>query len=269
MSSRRVAGISSFHNLSQSFWASRFEEDHEMGFALVYWTSAELKQIFDWRRLYIAYKDILKSPSEGLGVKNRRRIWYSLDHILEPLKDLLCYEPGYEASVPRVAQHNCTAVISRVSVREDRTSDELRIGSRVLTVNQLRWPQFQSRGQIRIGISLTCFDGRTYVSGIRTWQREDHDERNILQQLGLIIPATESVVSFDPNFLYGLEIALTTSGIVALRFLVRESSGDISYTAGDFTTREVGVARIIKRSDSNISALQLGFDVCTLPFQSV
>ena len=68
---------------------------------------------------------------------------------------------------------------------------------------------------------------------------------------------------FDPHLLDGFEIALTISGIIGLRFLTKSVSGEFAYTTGDFamTTPDVGVARLFRHRESQISAIQIGFDV--------
>lgn len=58
-SSKRVAWMSTLRTLPQSFWASRFAREREMGFALACQSPARLENPTDWRRLYFAFKKSL------------------------------------------------------------------------------------------------------------------------------------------------------------------------------------------------------------------
>ncbi|KAF2761048.1 hypothetical protein EJ05DRAFT_497614 [Pseudovirgaria hyperparasitica] len=269
-SSDRVASISSFHELPQSFWASRFEEEHEMGFALACQASSELGGYIDWRRLYMAFKDSLRGPNEKQGIKNRRRIWHILSNISRPLNDLISNESvhqgGNVGSHRLSGRHTCSPVISAEVIPESHATDVLRIGSRKFGSSWLQWPQSDSSGQIKIGVSFTWFNGRSYVSGLRIWPTCFSGGSVVPQKLGLIIPLTEEVVCFDPCLLDGLEIAITISGIVGLRFLTNSISGVSSHTTGDFgmTTPDVGVSRLFRHHESRIFAFEIGFDICKL-----
>lgn len=266
-SSKRVAGISSFQTLPQSFWASRFEEEHEMGFALAYKAPSRLERHADWRNLYVAFKNSLKSLNEGWGVKNRRRIWHVLKNISDPIIHLINNDPDQQKEDLDNNRHlgsfTCSPVVSAEIMSEDQAQDVLQIGSRRLVVNHLQWPQSGSPGEMRIGVSFTPFNGRSYVSGLRIWRPDYSHDSSESQRLGLIVPSTEKVVSFDPHHLDGFEIALTISGIIGLRFLTKRVSGELAYTTGDFatTTPDVGVARLLRHHENQISAVQMGFDV--------
>ncbi|KAI9698629.1 MAG: hypothetical protein M1820_007428 [Bogoriella megaspora] len=266
-SSKRVAGISLFHKLPQSFWASRFEEEHEMGFALACQAPSELERHTDWRRLYIAFKNSLQSLNEGQGIKNRRRIWHVLSNISKPLNDIMNNELVQQNenvdSHQQSGRYTCSPVISAEVISEDQATDVLRIGSRRLVVDRLQWPQSDSPGQMKIGVSFTWFNGRSYVSGLRIWPSDYPYGSNKSQQLGLIVLSTEKVVCFDSRLLDGFEIALTISGIIGLRFLTNGVLGESAHTTGDFamTTSDVGVARLFRHHESQISAIQMGFDV--------
>ena len=266
-SSKRVAEISSFHKLPQSFWASRFEEKHEMGFALACQAPSELERHTNWRRLYIAFKNSLQSPNEGSGIKNRRRIWHILSNISKPLNDIMNDEPVQRNENADSLQHSghytCSPIISAEVISEDHATDVLRIGSRRLVNDRLQLPQPDSPGQVKIGVSFTWSSGRLYVSGLRIWLADYPYGSNGSQRLGLIVPSTEKVVCFDSHLLDGLEIALTISGIIGLRFLTSDVSGNFAYTTGDFamTTPDVGVARLFRHCESQIAAMQMGFDV--------
>jgi len=82
-------------------------------------------------------------------------------------------------------------------------------------------------------VSFTWFNGRLYVSGLRFWSTSESDGRNKAHKAGLVIPSSEQIVCFDDlNQLVGIDIALTVSGIIGLRFLVQNTSGEDTYTAG-------------------------------------
>lgn len=266
-SSKRVAGISAFHKLPQSFWASRFEEEHEMGFALACQAPSELEEHTDWRRLYIAFKNSLQSLNGGQGIKNRRRIWHVLSNISKPLNDIMNNKLVQGKKIKDSHQHSgrytSSPIVSAEVLPENRATDVLRIGSRRLVVDRLQWPQPDSPGQMKIGVSFTWFNGRSYVSGLRIWPPGYPHGSNESQQFGLIVPSIEKVVCFDSSLLDGFEVALTISGIIGLRFLIKGVSGQSAHTTGDFAmkTPDVGVAKLFRHRVSQISGIQMGFDV--------
>jgi hypothetical protein len=265
-SSKRVARMSSFHELPQSFWASRFDEDREMGFALALQSSPKLEGCTDWRRLYIAFRSYLRSSNEGAGIRNRKRIWHALSNISKPLSDLMNNEPVQQNHSMDSHQHSrcytCGPLVSAEVMLEDQATEVLRIGSRRLRVDRLQWPQSDSLGQMMMGVSFTWFDGRPYVSGLRTWQPSCRGGRQS-QRLGLIIPSKEQVMCFNPYLLRGFEVALTISGIVGIRILTNGIPGESTHATGDFsmTAPDVGIATLLLHSESQLFAIEVGLDV--------
>ncbi|KAF5004172.1 hypothetical protein FDECE_9310 [Fusarium decemcellulare] len=92
LSCRTAACLAKPNHLPESFWASRFAVDKEMGFfSLSIGYDGTLPPISntDWRALYFNIKHSLRNRTDTGGVRNRRRIWHSICHLTRYLVPML------------------------------------------------------------------------------------------------------------------------------------------------------------------------------------
>jgi hypothetical protein len=270
-----VAEIPESALLPQSFWASRFEKESEMGFVFAGQYPSELGKHPDWRRLYLTAKSALRDIDKRPGFRNRKRIWHVLTHISSALIHLLANEPklGHRISwndttlLPHngVVQPKIGRAISGELLSENQTSEELRVGSRILETKNLIWPQHLSSGGLCIAASFIRINSRSYVSGLRVRYPNNLRGKPDISAIGLVIPSTEEAMFLEnPDWLEGLEVAVTVSGIIGLRFLVQSPNGQYSHTAGDFdaTMSDVGIGKLFLCNGRRLFAITVGFDVC-------
>ncbi|KAF2799429.1 hypothetical protein K505DRAFT_370966 [Melanomma pulvis-pyrius CBS 109.77] len=86
-----------------------------------------------------------------------------------------------------------------------------------------------------------------------------------MSAIGLVIPSTEKAMFLENlDWLEGLEVAVTVSGIVGLRILVQSPNGQYSHTAGDFdtTTPDVGIRKLLPYNGRRLFAITVGLDAC-------
>ncbi len=94
--------------------------------------------------------------------------------------------------------------------------------------------------------------------------QSNYDDELHSNCVGLAVPHSEREVSiWSEEYLCGMEAALTPSGIIGLRFLVRGPRGVRSLDVGSFDLHrpDTGVVRLLLQNGSRLSGLIISLDV--------
>jgi hypothetical protein len=271
--SRYVASISGVRSLPQSFWATRFGDEFEMGFFLVGQNVSDAKEeTTDWRELYSRCRVALRSTRDGESLRNKRRIWQVLGQMSEAFNLVatsrpkpgcnwaaasLLSEHGVRMSDLRVGPTACANLIA-----ESHPGEDLRPGCRVLTRRRLIWPSSQTY----VGVSFVWINSQYYISGLRVGS-EDVRNNPDSSAVGFVIPSTEELFLLSHgDELKCLEVAANNSGLVGLRFIVWDTASkrDKVHTMGDFASSPtIGTAKL-ETDNGHIFAMEVGLDVGSL-----
>ncbi|EFR04480.1 hypothetical protein MGYG_07488 [Nannizzia gypsea CBS 118893] len=212
--------------LSQHFWRSRFLPSFERGFIfealrpqLDSATSGAAVH-YNWKALYEKTNPNLKNFE---AVRNRKRIW----ECSESLAALLISRPRLEdGGADSMEERN--HVLWRTAAARFPGSAPVPPPS-VVKEYAIRVPVQISH----VGVSLVCFSGSTYVSGIRI---KTPDQKEV--RLGYIHPDNEVILNIgredaesDPYPLTGLAVCADPGGIRGIR--TATADGTFSNWAGD------------------------------------
>jgi hypothetical protein len=91
LSSRPVASISAEPQFPQSFWASRFAWNREMGFVYAHDPLSSQKPSTSWRHMYHACNTARKAEKGFAALQNRRRCWRSVEEFAVTMDPLLAH----------------------------------------------------------------------------------------------------------------------------------------------------------------------------------
>ena len=218
---------------------------------------------------YITARARLQSPDQYPGLWSRRRIWRTLSSISRILKPLcvLEYFPGqpiscdgssYDADVTSIQLNASREISGEIK----RAEENLTTGCRELRTGNLVFPVLDNPGMLHIGVSFIWLHSRFYVSGLRVWNVSTLPKASAV--VGFIVPASEQEVCLDSlDCLEGIEVSVTVSGILGLRFLVKTPSGSTSLTVGDFKCNAAGdgITGLLPQKSAQIFGITIGLDV--------
>jgi hypothetical protein len=277
LSSRYVAVVSRAPLLPQSFWSSRFENNHEMAFVFANNTRNLPSEPIDWRQLYVKAKIMLKEPRTYPVFQNRFRIWQTLGHIMPSLALRVANEKyitkaPYSAINPRldgfisrgIAASELTYAHSSSMIRNNSATTELDAGCRLFEKQSLSWPKVSNTEVVRLAVSLVLYDERTYISGLRLLSERDSLGEIEYARAGYIDPLTEHAISLDPNdVVQDFTINLVIEGIIGIRINMIGSNGSYSHSVGslDVIGAESGIAKLSLQGNLSRHCFLLGMDV--------
>ncbi|KAI2470143.1 hypothetical protein F4781DRAFT_196502 [Annulohypoxylon bovei var. microspora] len=171
--SRYVADLSSPGLLDQKFWASRFGPEFEMGFVFAGLSNSRPTEPADWRTLYLKIKAALKSKL-FYGLKNRRRIWHTFQHISDALYVRLENESWIESSPPPDTARPfpqsmvfAEALFESTNPRFPPTKPSLSLSCRLFEWRSFIWPRSLDSVPKRLQVSTIYSNGKTYISGLQ------------------------------------------------------------------------------------------------------
>jgi hypothetical protein len=268
LSSKVLSEVSGPDALPQSFWASRFENDREMGFVFGGNCASEITKHPDWHQLYLTAKSRLRNTDQNQGFRNRRRIWQTLSNISRTLKPLFTtdHSPGQHILWGDSDRDGVTPLRPKagraISGKVEPADVYLAVGCRQLRTGSLIFARPHIPDKLCFGVSFIWFNSRFYVSGIRVWSSNSSPDSACA--LGLVIPESEKVVLLDSlDYLEGLEVSVNISGILGLRFLVKNPRGRSSHTTGDFDTNAagVGIGKLLPQRGAQVYGITAGLDV--------
>ncbi|OAL63932.1 hypothetical protein A7C99_4584 [Trichophyton rubrum] len=225
--------------LSQHFWRSRFLPSFERGFIFealrpqLDKTTSDATIHYNWKALYEKTNPNLEHFE---AIRNRRRIW----ECNKSLAALLISQPPLEdGSAYSMEEHN--HVLWRTAAAKPREPPRTQPSrGRFPGSAPLPPPSIVKEHAIRVptqvshvGVSLVCFGGNTYVSGIRI---STPDEKEV--RLGYIRPDNEVILNIsqkgaesNSHPLTGFAICADPGGIRGIR--TATADGTLSNWAGD------------------------------------
>ncbi|KAL2869869.1 F-box protein [Aspergillus lucknowensis] len=225
-----------FYN--QMFWASRFRPTGEMGFLFEAWEERALR---DWRLLYKRTRNITVTYP---GLRNRLRIWYLADILLEKL------------TLTRADMSTHLAIGHRLSsFRRGEVYGDLVVGRRF----KKKWSRQEivpERTEVpphvhRIGVSIIKDGVTAYIAGIQIY----YGATEKVIRLGYIT-APGTTVCIETASLKGFTLSVGSSGIHALQVVQgenRTSSPWIGHPGNGAKTRRLVFSE-------QFVALSAGFD---------
>ena len=118
-----------------------------------------------------------------------------------------------------------------------------------------------------IRVSFISVHGRSFVCGLRFQYPTSVAGHSESISVGLIVPISEVEVSIPAqHHITGVEVALTSSGVIGLRFLVNGPRWTFSSGAGDFNMSErgTGIATLVPEAQRMPVGMVVFLDVCLL-----
>ncbi|RBQ78652.1 hypothetical protein FVER14953_13187 [Fusarium verticillioides] len=257
LASKAVANLSKPTELPQTFWASRFNQDREMGFF-----PTEYNRTETWRDLYFNVKYALRDSSKTGHMMNRRRIWRGLGVIRPYLVAMLDQHPRLDETA-RLREE-------LVSLGYEMTQKTQGYGGRP-GANPSGDIHVRGSGylKLRLGgawISVTTgwIDQRPYIIGFRV-RRRDHVEKF---RIGLINVKAETEFLIKPSDqVIAVKVATTFGGIVGLAFRIKDELGGVDWKIVgkvDKPDDYVGITLLKPQNGPYISGLLLGLDACKI-----
>ncbi|KPM40494.1 hypothetical protein AK830_g6068 [Neonectria ditissima] len=271
LSSRTIASLTKPRDLPQSFWASRFRADMEMGFFPLEFESTGFFNLkVDWRRRYFNVKHALRDRTQTGHVRNRRRVWQSLGHLTQCLVPILFQNP-----IPR--DGSCTELSSSEYKLGQLVQGLLRqnssryggMGMRLFRTEHLLFSSLKSDAKsVHISVSSLNFNCTEYICGMRVFQ--DGIE---VSCAGLFMPRSEIHISITPqDHLRSIRVASFVCGIVGIGFELEDATGYRSWkTAGilDNPPDGVGIATLEPRAGHEVCGAMIGFDLLESQLDSI
>ncbi|KAF4502562.1 hypothetical protein FAGAP_1204 [Fusarium agapanthi] len=253
--SKTVASLSKPADLPQTFWASRFNRDHEMRFFPMEYDRTET-----WRDLYFNMKYALKDRSKTGHVLNRLRIWKGLGNITPCMIAMLSQRPRLENTA------RCREEL--VSLGYEMTQKTQGYGGEPganpggdIYVRGSRYLNLRLGGAW-ISVTTGHLDGRPYICGFRA-SRRDHTERF---RIGLINTEAETKFLIKPSDkVIAVKVATTFGGIVGLAFRIKDELGGVDWKLVgkvDKPDDYVGIKLLKPQNGPYIDGLLLGLDAC-------
>ena len=224
---------------SEVFWASRFSADGERGFLF---EATKPRKYLDWLSLYR-----LCHPSHSSALRNRQRIWGLVRIITRILK---LKRTDHTPNVSSEASHrHCRTKISLSCDIQNTMGTQVwqpfDHGCRSFGETLASLPG----GLAVIEVSITDMGSCTFVTGLQF-----RFENNLSLSFGYV--AEQADCRFIIDDLYGFGIAVSASGIRAIRFVGR--NGISTSWAGDPT--ELPVSSRLIRSEP-VRKLAVTYDV--------
>ncbi|KAF4336742.1 hypothetical protein FBEOM_9372 [Fusarium beomiforme] len=260
LSSRIIATLTRPRDLPQTFWASRFSGNHEMGFFPL-----NRKKNSSWRELYFNLRHTLHDTSEEGHVRNGQRIWQCISHITPCMISMLRQQLVLQDSASLetdLATNGLEATQSTQAFKGSacvRPSDGIRVtGYKYLNLQ----PWTQGTEELRISVSRINLDKMDYISGFRVFTEEGTE----VSRVGLIQPDSEvhlSRTSYEE--IIAIKVAVTFGGIVALGLQIRDLLGTITMeSVGELgePADYVGITTLEPQNSDDVCGLLLGFDAC-------
>ncbi|KAI1453037.1 hypothetical protein F4805DRAFT_444983 [Annulohypoxylon moriforme] len=273
LTSRYVADLSSPMSLDQKFWSSRFGPEFEMGFVFAGLSNQRPIEPADWRALYLKAKAAIRSEA-FYGLKNRRRIWHTFQHISDALYVRLENECWINNGPPSDTVRSLPQgmVFAEASFEPDNlhipiSKLPLRLSCRLFEWQSFILPQSLDNVPKTLRVSTVYSNGKTYISGFRLRMIGGLGSVDGLPRAGFVNPRREYDVYIGPNgSIERLDVAMATKGILGLRFHVRGLQGSHAVLIGDMelTDPGSGIAKLTPSECTRCIGFYLGLDACKI-----
>ena len=265
ISSRAIAQATCPSRLPQSFWASRFQPDMDMGFICGgYLQGRNLRGTRSWRRFYGVCRAGLRSRRSPL-FQLLRMMWLSIGDFAVAVRELLAgrdVADNYMHEWPSTVDDSLCQWIASPEHGND-TEPRASFGTAERKRGVLKLERPRPSDTLVLKVYFITFNCRTYISGFGLYcVRHEHGQGlELLQELG-VITSTEQALCLQPgDNITAIDVAMPVTGICGLRFFVDRGGDTIVVTVGELHLVDVfcGVARL--EVTNSLFGISLAFDV--------
>ncbi|KAH6900588.1 hypothetical protein B0T10DRAFT_600861 [Thelonectria olida] len=262
LASRTMMILAHPNNLPQTFWASRFGPQNEMGFFACGHPHLEKT---NWRSLYVDLKQALADTTRGGQLRNRRRIWRVLDAVTRCMIPLL-QQPDTATNQPMdltLAPYDTYSLGKRMQtyIRAGNL-DASEEGDAFNTETIIFFPENSNMTTCHLAVSFLTFNCTTFICGFRVLVTNGESE---LSRAGLILPATETKLPLDLLISISVQVVSSTAGVVGLHVFPDAQFTQLSSLGaailGSFPA-DTGIATLRPRQGSRTAGLVIGTDAC-------
>ncbi|KAI1071987.1 hypothetical protein LB507_005075, partial [Fusarium sp. FIESC RH6] len=259
LSSKFIASLCSRYRLPQEFWESRFAAEHEMGFVPL--VSSSLPAAPDWRQLYFDLKEDLRSPSQNLHLRRRRRIWNCVNDLRQMLTMLLQQDNNIR-DVHSVREN--PPLRQLVATRKAQALSQMSSTRKSLQYVSLD-PKYWGADMIQLSISTITNNSTAYICGFRVRIQNGTDIGEVVSLAGHIAPAIESHISFkSSDDLLHVRATVSSGGLLGLDFQTRQMQDQMTWKSIGQLRGLPFYSDIISldaRANSRVTGIRVGFDL--------
>ena len=265
LASRVVAAVSREPDLSQIFWASRFNTDREMGFVFAHRPAATEPKVQNWHQLYRSCKRALRSGTYHRGLRTRKRIWLCILEFAVTLEEFLDGESAKVYGLPSLPAAVGTQPgqwIESLRRDDDNTiSQKLSFGTRFDKHQLLTFTRPHASDTLLLEVYLLPFNCRTYVSGFRISTSDGQKHGEPIQEVGFITSVKHSFQLQSQDNVVAIDVVMSVVGVHGLRFFIERQGTTFDEPVGvvDIPDSYVAVTRL--GAEGVIVGVQVGFDV--------
>lgn len=264
LASRSMVAIAHRNNLTESFWASRFQPDRDMGF---FSSGRYFRRETNWESLYVNIRQALMHATFSGQLLNRRRIWRALDSVADCMIPLL--KKRHEMFVLswffRGSDLNCHGIYrggKRMQTYLRPRVTDMTEGYPAEANPLLFHRAGRNLKAFQLLVSFQTFNLTTHICGLRLLDARQSE----MSRAGIILPTTERVMCMNqPGTLEGVQVVSSTDGVVGIRLFLKVMSGEItSLGAGLLNSLPLntGIATLTPTEGSQIAGLKIGKYEC-------
>ena len=281
-SSRSIAAVSGECGLPRSFWASRFDDDMEMGFAYIYVPTQGDREPKSLRQLYRTCKRALRAQSGFEGFRNQKRIWQCVEEFAVTLRILLHSRTA--AADEETTTRDSISALDRGSstpggayeqlLGRPSTGCPLHLRTLVPRSETLYFTRQECQGRQECQETMICrvslmpCDAKTFVSGFQLCHGSEHGSQRVVDSVGYINHSHERSFSLSrSDSVTRIDVVATASGIRGLRFHIRQGDGCSVEAIGYTDIDDSSTGMLSLASQGRILGLLIDFDV-SIPFLS-
>lgn len=265
LASRVIAVASGEDDLPQTFWASRFNTDREMGFVFAHQPVPTEPPVHDWHQLYRSCKRALRFGTYCRGLRTRRRIWLSILEFAVTLEELLDSEPAavnVPPALPPGADTDIGQWIESLWRDDDDTiSQQLSFGTRFSKRQTLAFARTHASDTLLVEVYLLPFNCRTYISGFRISTLDGNKHAEPVQEVGFITSIKHSFELLPQDNVVAIDVIMSVVGIHGLRFFIERQGTPVVKPVGNVDIPDSYVAVTRLGTEGVIVGVQVGFDV--------
>ncbi|CAH0035401.1 unnamed protein product [Clonostachys rhizophaga] len=227
LASRRLGILCATGSLPQSFWASRFAHNREMG--CLYGAKIPPWVTQDWFQAYFCCNWSV-AGADALG--NRRRIWRCLSDLSDILGLLLNSGGDKQLDMRTLSQNQSfthrvsSPELPRRSMR-DNLEKTIHLGVRLQNEHNVFLHEKGDDSRVQIEFSSIVLSSAEYISGYRVSVQHPDGRPRDVQTAGVIIASTMPSFVLDPgDKISYVDVYISTSGIHCLKFFIAKPDGE-------------------------------------------
>lgn len=269
LASKTIANIAHRGRLPQSFWASRFAPDLELGFWFAGCPPTPGGDKTDWRNLYNRVRKGVQDILPLGHTRNRRHIWLSLRHATRCLLPMLDQRPlcrdGHTVDVAPPAHGYVEGQVAQGLERHCNQPDTDR-GFRLIRRDQfVLFPKDAMARRVEMRVSFLVIHCTSYICGIRTMIYCGESPAREVSRTGIILLSTEVDLNMPQRHsLTEIQVTSALDGILGLNLRLEDEAGqEYSQVAGPTGNLPEGtdVTKLRPQKGCTTAGLIIGTDV--------